>query len=483
MSSYQVPLIIRGEIIEESTLEFEGRKGTVHFSTADVGKHLTQLTSYDREAMAAYQALSIDSIARFLDRLGQRLNLDNNPWLQQAFELSCHTSGISSSILEALYRNIGHKLFAYENVMEFAEQRIGVAFLEGWVPHAMRDGTVASVRAFGSRSVHIIAGNTPGVAFNTILRSSVTRSDCITKMPSNDPLTFSAILRTMIEMDPEHPITRHFSGAYWKGGNESLESRLYRPEHIEKIIAWGGYDSIRHITRYLQPGIDLITLDPKHSASIIGREALVDDASIDNVALRAACDIGAYNQELCANARILYVECDYQNERELAALNRFGAAVFQAMQTLPATLSTPAKYLEPELKQELDSLFMLEDWYRVYRDDEANGAIIVSQLDEPVSFSGSLACRTANIVPVKSMTEILRRINSSTQTVGVYPATTKTAIRDALALRGAQIIISLGYVARINSNGPMDGMEPERRMLKWLVDQSQDEHLPPPWAA
>lgn len=451
MSHYQVPLIVRGQIIEESTLEFGGRKGDIRFTTADAGKHLPRLLQQDSEAMAAYQALSIDSIARFLDELGQRLDLDSNPWLQQAFELSCHTSGISSSILEAIYRHIGRKLFAYDNVMEYAESRIGVSYLEGWVPRTMHDGTVAAIRAFGARSVHIIAGNTPGVAFNTVLRASVTRSDCITKMPSNDPLTFSAILRTMIEMAPDHPVTRHLSAAYWKGGDENVESRLYRPEHIEKIVAWGGHESIRHITRYLQPGIDLITLDPKHSASIIGRDALANDATINAVAQRAACDIGAYNQELCANARILYVECDYDAPDQLERLNQLGAAIFQALQSLPPTLSTSARYLEPGLKEELDSLFMLDDWYRVYRDGDTQGAIIVSQQDEPVTFAGSLACRTANLVPVKSMAGILKRINSSTQTVGVYPASTKAAIRDALALRGAQIIISLGYVARINS--------------------------------
>jgi len=26
--------------------------------------------------------------------------------------------------------------------------------------------------------------------------------------------------------------------AYWKGGDEVVEEALYRPEHIEKIVAW-----------------------------------------------------------------------------------------------------------------------------------------------------------------------------------------------------------------------------------------------------
>jgi len=107
--------------------------------------------------------------------------------------------------------------------------------------------------------------------------------------------------------------------------------------------------------------------------------------------------------------------------------------------------------------------------------------VVVSQTDEPVPFANGLACRTSNIVPLKTMDDIINRINSATQTVGVYPQALKERIADQLAMRGAQIIVSLGYVARINSSGPMDGIEPERRMLKWLTCQTQDETVPGPW--
>lgn len=478
---YLVPLVIRGALIEDQTLEFGGRKGEVSFVTPDVARHLDDLVSVSLDSMQTYQALAIEEVARFLDELGQRLDFDANRHLRQAFELSCHTSGISAPVLEALYRNAGRQFFTRDTVLEHAEATVGIRYLEDWVPTPMRDGTISHVRAFGARSVHVIAGNSPGVAFLTVMRGAITRSDCIVKVPSNDPLTLSAILRTMIEMDPDHPITQHMSSAYWKGGDQALESRLYRPERIEKIIAWGGFDSIQHITGYLRPGLDLITLDPKQSASVIGGQALADEGTMRAAAMRAACDIGAFNQELCANARLLYVECDYDDPDALDRLNRFGGLVYESLKRLPSALSTPAKYRDLALGDEINGLFMLEDWFKVIRDDEAGGGVIVSQTDEPVGFAGILGGRTANIVPLKSMDEVLRRINADTQTVGVYPHATKEAIRDQLALRGAQIIIGLGNVARIHSAGPMDGMEPERRMCKWLVDQTHDESVPGPW--
>ena len=96
----------------------------------------------------------------------------------------------------------------------------------------------------------------------------------------------------MGDMAPDHPLTKHLAVAYWKGGDVAVEEQLYRPEHIEKIVAWGGFASVNHVTRYLQPGLELIALDPKRSASIIGPEAFDDEATMRDVALRAASDVG-----------------------------------------------------------------------------------------------------------------------------------------------------------------------------------------------
>ena len=42
------------------------------------------------------------------------------------------------------------------------------------------------------------------------------------------------------------------------GGDEALEAKLYQPHNIEKICAWGGFASVKHVTKYIQPGIELI---------------------------------------------------------------------------------------------------------------------------------------------------------------------------------------------------------------------------------
>ena len=69
---------------------------------------------------------------------------------------------------------------------------------------------------------------------------------------------------------------------------------ITQPHNIEKICAWGGFASVKHVTKYIQPGIELISLDPKRSASIVGKEAIESEEMMEDAANRIACDF-SYN--------------------------------------------------------------------------------------------------------------------------------------------------------------------------------------------
>jgi hypothetical protein len=425
--------------------------------------------------MADLYAISLEEIFDFLAALGARLYPSENRHLQEAFELSRLTSGLSDPILRHHYDSIP-SFFEKAQVRDIAERLIGIDYLEGWVeqPATTQPQTRLSIRAFGARAVHIIAGNVPVVGVTTVIRNAITRSDAIIKTPSNDPLTTAAIVRTMIEMDPDHPVTRHVSVAYWKGGDERIEAYLYDPRRIEKIIAWGGFAGIKHLTQYLQPGLDLITLDPKHSATIIGPEAFADEETLNNVAARLALDVGVLNQEGCVNARVIYVQSG-TDPAGLAHANDLGQRLFAAMQGLPEHLSTPHKAFDPELKAELDALAFVEDEFRLYGGRRNEGAVIVSQSDVAVDFARQLACRVANIVPIDDLETAARSVNAYTQTIGIFPESLKAKLRDRLAYQGAQRLVSLGGAATLmRTPQPQDGIEPLRRAVKWITDETAD---------
>lgn len=473
-------LVIRGEIISDHLVEYGGRGGDLRFASPDAAHFLDRLPMGNPGLLADLYKLSFDDILDYLEALGARLDVATNPHLQRARALSYHTAPTTPPIVDQSYANL-RQFFRREAVREVAEKQVGIRYLEGWVDEQLSGGLVGSVRCFGSRALHIVAGNSPVISAMTIIRNAVMRSDAIIKAPSNDPFTALAIAETMCELDPTHPITKHLSVAYWRGGDAAFEEKLYQPHNIEKIVAWGGFASIKHVTRYIQPGLELISLDPKRSVSVIGPEAFASDTALEEAGTRLAADFGGINQVGCVNARVVYVLSGTDADG-LARANQLGRAAYGALLKLPAGFSTKPKSYDRDLKSHVDAVRLQDSWYEVIGGEEGEGAVIVSQLPEPVDFAVKLADRTVNIVPVDTIGDALAAFNSFTQTVGVYPESLKDALLDIIPLFGAQRIVSLGYATAGSAAMPQDGIEPLRRMGKWIVNEKSDpEKVRPPW--
>jgi hypothetical protein len=480
MTAFRVPLFIRGELFEGDWVEFGGRSSAGAFSAPDPRKHVDRLPLASPMALADLQAVPIAEIADVLAEVGHALDFEKNRYIQEAYHAGLAASNYPASILRNSYVTLPY-VFRHENIIEIAETGVGIAYLDGWVSQTLADGRELRVRAFGARALHVPAGNGGLVSAVTIIRNAITRSDAIIKAPSNDPLTAMAIARTLADVAPGHPLTKHLAVAYWKGGDTAVEEQLYRPEKIEKIIAWGGFASVKHVTRYLQPGLELIALDPKRSATIIGPEAFESEETLREVAQRAACDIGVANQEACASARVIYVLCG-TDAAGLDRVNRLGEAIYEALVRLPEHISTVPKSFDRELRDHLNGSRMAEDWFRVIGGERDEGAIIVSQIDEAVDYSPLLSGRVANLVPVDDIRKVTDAVNAYTQTVGIYPEKLKHELRDLLPLFGAQRLTSLGYACHVATAMPQDAIEPLRRMAKWIVEETCDpEKVFPMW--
>jgi hypothetical protein len=479
-AAYTVPLFLRGEIITDNLVDFQTRGGQAHFRAPDMVRYVDRLPLRNPGDLSDLYLLSFDEILDVLEKLGNALDFDSNPHLQEAYEASLVANVLPAEMLKNSYRVL-RPLFTRDNVREIADSQVGLDYLNGWVAHRQQDGRKLRVRAFGARTLHIPAGNGGLVSAVTILRSVITRSDVIIKAPSNDPLTAVAIARTLADVAPEHPITRHLTVGYWKGGDATVEEQLYQPRYIEKIVAWGGLASVKHVTRYIQPGLELIALDPKRSATIIGPEAFADDDTTREVARRAAVDIGVANQEGCANARVIYV-LSGTDEAGLANANRLGEYIYQELTALPEFISTAPLYPNRELLDHLEASRLTEDFYRVIGGEHDEGAVVVSQFDEAVDYSALLSGRVANIVPVDSIEKVTDAVNAYTQTIGIYPESLKRQLRVILPLYGAQRLTSLGYACSVAVAAPQDAIEPIRRMCKWIVEEECDaDEVIPLW--
>jgi hypothetical protein len=482
VSDFRVPLFVRGELVEQDWKLFGARGGAGGFEAPDLAQHVEKLPLRSPLALADLYEISFDEILDVLAELGRALDFEKNRHVRAAYQAGLVAANYPASILKNSYTTLPFA-FDREAVREIAEARIGIDYLEGWVPRTLRDGREIRIRAFGARALHIPAGNGGLVSAITIIRNAITRSDAIIKAPSNDPLTALAIARTLADVAPNHPLTKHLTVAYWKGGDLAVEERLFRPEHIEKIVAWGGFASVKHVTRYIQPGLELISLDPKRSATIIGPEAFASDEILDEVALRAATDIGIANQEGCTCARVIYVLCG-SDAQGIEAANRLGERIYEKLVSLPPHISTTPKTFDRELRDHIEASRMAGDWFRVIGGERNEGAIIVSQMDEAVDYAPMLSGRVANVVPVDDIKKVTDAVNAYTQTVGIYPESLKRQLRDQLPLFGAQRLTSLGYACHVTAAMPQDAIEPVRRMCKWIVDEECDPaKVFPPWKA
>jgi hypothetical protein len=265
-----------------------------------------------------------------------------------------------------------------------------------------------------------------------------------------------------------------------------MESQIVRTSRIDKITAWGGMSSVKHIQKFLTPGIDLTALNPKFSMSVVGKEALESEEAMDEAAIGLSVASGLYNQTACSNTRLIYVECETDDD-SLERLNELGRKIVAAYQRLPSIISTPAAAPNRDLEAELEAVALEDDFYYV-EGDTINGGVVVSRFPDRVDFYDQLNNRVVNLVPVADLLDVVKWCDDTTQTVGVYPESLRDRLLDPLSLAGVQRVISLtgGDPMQIFRDShslppgmPHDGIEPLRRNVRWVIDHRPAEDALP----
>lgn len=477
-----IPIIARGRVLlpeGDDAVTFKGRGGA-EFRSPDPHRHIHDIVLGNPVLLSDLMATPTRKVIEFLVEAGKRLRLEDNHYLQESFALALQAGGLAEPILRGVYDALP-RMFDGDELLAQVENTIGVEYLDGWVARPGQ-GEHCRVRAVGTRQLHITAGNVPVVAALTIVRGALTKSDILIKSPSNDPLTANAIARTLIELDPTHPVVKHVAVAYWKGGDEEMDRQIVRTSRIDKITAWGGMSSVKHIQKFLQPGIDLTALNPKFSMSVIGREALENEAAMDEAATGIAVIAGFYNQTACANTRLVYVESGDDDE-SLEKVVELGRRIVAAYRTLPPVMSTPAEERNVDLEAEMEAAAMEDDFYYV-EGDTRQGGVIVSRFPDRVDFYDQLNNRVVNLVPVPDLLDVVKWCDDTTQTVGVYPESLRDRLLDPFALAGVQRLVPLSGrdpmrifhdMHTLPPGMPHDGIEPLRRAVRWVIDHRPAE--------
>jgi Acyl-CoA reductase (LuxC) len=453
----QVPHVVKGERLTGTNCEY-GRAGARFVTPA---LDLNALVWPRNTAGPAFD-VPVAEIIDLLAQVGDWLGEDPKGLVEQALASARRTSPLPVEVVDRSYEQLPKVFNRASMEFQVRAELGGPDVLDGWREVAdAPTGKVHRIRAFPPRLVHIIAGNSPGVAAVSIVRGALVKGLNLIKIPSNDLFTAPAILEAMAEVAPGHPVTRSFSAAYWRGGDQRVEGTLFRPQFFDKLVAWGGGDTIINAQKYVGPGFELVAFDPKTSISLIGREAFESDATLAHVADLAAADATLVEQQACASSRFQFVEGSVEE------VDRYCALLRERMATPRPTASATGRPVPAELRDEIDGLRGMEDFYRVWGDYTGPGVVIRS--DDPVDFHPDF--RTVNVVPVADLNDGVAHANVATQTVGVYPPERKATLRDSLAAMGVQRVVKLGSAGAVETGLPHDGFMPLARFVRWVNDE------------
>ena len=457
-SAVSAPFFVRGRLVEGSEQRHTSRDLGVDFLTPKLD--LDALVTPRTEPGPLFD-VPLAEILDFLVETGQRMKRDENGYLETCAELMSTTNVLPRKVIDANIR-IAAEYLNKDMLLEYAQQNLGdVRVLDEWVPRVDSTGRRSFTRAFPPRLVHVLPGNSPIVSVQSIAMGAMVKAINLFKMGSSDPFMAVAILRTMLDVDPGHPLPRSMSAIYWRGGDAAVERTLFRPQYFDKIVAWGGGDAIQNVIQYLMPGLQLVSFDPKTSISMIGVEAFESEETLDRVATAAAHDVGMLNQEACVCSRVLFTEGDREQ------IGRFCELLQKKLAELNA-VSGKAPPLPRDLAEEIEVLRMMDDDFGVWGVGDGSGLVVLSA-GEPVDFHP--IHKTANVVSVDSLRDALRYVNVATQTVGVYPPERMPELRDGLASGGAQRIVRLGDAGGQSVGAPHDAMYILHRFVHWIVHE------------
>jgi hypothetical protein len=453
----KAPFFVRGAVVEGAHTVHRSRDLGVEFTTPEL--RLAALVP-PRTEVPPLLDVPVKEIIDFLVEAGARLADPANPFLADCLDRMATTHVLPRGVLEnqvvAAAAYLDRRLLTTLVERNFGDPRA----LDEWVPQQDHTGRRSFVRAFAPRLVHVLPGNSPGVAVKSIAQGALVKAVNLFKMASSDPFTTVAILRTMAELEPDHPVVRSMSAVYWRGGDAAVERALYRPQYFDKIVAWGGGEAIDNVVQYLGPGLQLVSFDPKTSISMVGREAFASPERLAEVADRASADVMILNQEACVASRFLFVEGEPEQ------VDGFAAALQERI-AARAAASGDVRPLDLDLREEIESLALLDEDYRVWGRTDGTGVVVRS--DEPVDFHP--IGKTANVVRLGSLDDALPFVTVATQTVGVYPSERMADYRDRLAAGGVQRVVRLGEAGPSTIGNPHDAMYPLHRFVHWMAHE------------
>lgn len=441
MTIINVPIIING------VARYPGEIGTAdsHVLKYESGVTL-RMPIFRVEDLAAIHAqadeldqelasLKASDIIAFLGTVGEKWDARSVHGRMFVRKYAHLVTQFSDIMVEGDYATFGHFMMQRFHLYDQLESEFGSdRILDEWLPVQM-----GYRRAFPrGLALHYLVGNIPLASMYSMVRSVVTKNRTIAKLPTRDPVSPVGLALAIIETDPQHPVSRSLSLAYWPHDDEVGDSCI---NSVDAACVWGGEEAVRAVKHKLPAGVPLGEYGPKWSVSAID----LDACEADDAAMRVVDDCFYYDQEACFNTQRVFVKGNV--EKFIPALKR---AAEQFTNNLPF-VSTNRDIIAHRSIAGREALFL---GWQVERGED--WMILVGPADK-MNFTHPLA-RTIVVHPVKDLGEITAQLNSKSQTLSVFPWDAALQHRDAWAVAGTDRIVELGWSRMPRAGFTHDGV-------------------------
>ncbi len=355
----------------------------------------------------------------------------------------------------------------------------GRAFLDGWVeigddiaagamatarqniggPAAVRPPK-RRVRAVPMSQLHITAGNSPVVPAISALRALSTKGPVTVKLPSGALVAGAAFALALWAAGPGHPLTRFSTVAYWRGGDEAVESVLFGHGAFERIVVWGSRDSVDAVARQAA-GTKTLVFNPRYGMSLIGREALAP-GRLDETVRRAAQDTMIWNQQACIASLVHYVEGSED------AVERYCDALKAELARWDAAHeAAPDRAMVGRIRAARRGELADGRWMPNGPPVAPTSAVV--RMDRGFDLSSHPMARVVVVRPTGDIADTLALMHAGVSSVGVWPGERLEALRDGICGRGVTSAIPLGEADTIFLGAPHDGMRALSELVSWSV--------------
>jgi hypothetical protein len=321
----------------------------------------------------------------------------------------------------------------------------------------LHDAFVTHLRAMPTRQLHITAGNSPLVPFSSIMAAFGTKSAAVIKSAAEGMWVAALLAAAMHAVDPDHPLTRHTSLVYWKGGDARFEQPLFGPTAFDRLVVWGSRPSVDSVVSRAQTP-KTIVFNPRYGLSLVGREA--HGANIRHVAERAAVDSLVANQQACTSSLVHYVEGAESEVLDYC----------DALRQVLARWDHAIPHRRPRatvgrLRQLRRGSLLAAKWFENGDWPDTRSTVIYA----PTSFDVELHPRSRCIIVrrLNDLREALPFVHPGVSSVGVYPEERRVLLRDELAAAGVSTIFPLGKSETVYPGIPHDGMRLLSELVNW----------------